>query len=66
LRIGQAIGEHTGAGGQCTDAIEAGVGIDGPAYIHTGTGSGGLGWAKSAGGATYVMPGCAGRTASIT
>jgi len=37
----QAIGAHTGAGGQCPDAIETGVGADGPARIvHTGTGSG--------------------------
>jgi len=44
----QAIGTHTGAGTQCADAIETGVGADGPARIlHTGTGSGGLGRAKS-------------------
>jgi len=51
---------HTGA-----DAIEAGVGADGPARIlHKGTGSGGLGRAKSKFGAVYVMPDCAARMAS--
>jgi len=40
LGTGQAIGIHTGAGGQCTFAIEAGVGADGPVRIKTGTGSG--------------------------
>jgi len=45
---GQAIGAHTSAGAQFTDAIETGVGADGPARIlHTGMGSGGLGPAKS-------------------
>jgi len=29
LGIGQSIGEYTGAGGQCADAIVAGVGADG-------------------------------------
>jgi len=39
---------HTHAGGQCADAIVTCVGADGPARIlHTGTGSGGLGRAKS-------------------
>jgi len=32
--------------GQYADAVEAGVGAGGPACIHTGTGSRGLGWAK--------------------
>jgi len=39
----QAMGIHTGAGGQCTDAIEAGISADRPECIHTGTVSGGLG-----------------------
>jgi len=44
----QAIGAHTGAGGQCADAIETGVGADGPARIlHTGTGSGAFGGRKA-------------------
>jgi len=35
------IDAHTGAGRECVDAIEAGVGADGPARIlHTGTRSG--------------------------
>jgi len=38
-----AIGVHTGAGGQCTDTIETGIGADGRVYIlHTGVGSEGL------------------------
>jgi len=54
---GQAIGAHTGAGGQCAlrrcaDETETGVGADGPVHdtdTHTthGHGIGGLGWAKS-------------------
>jgi len=60
LGTGQAIGAHTG-----TDAIEAGVGADGPARIHTDTGSGGIGWAKGGDRAACVMPGWAGITASI-
>jgi len=56
-RIGRAIGAHTGAGEQCTDAVEAGVGAERPAHIHTGTGSGGLVWAKGGDGAAYIMPG---------
>jgi len=41
---GQAIGAHTGVGGQRADATEAGVGADKPARIlHTGKGSGDLG-----------------------
>jgi len=44
MGIGQAIGIHTGTGGQCTDAIETGVGADVMACIlHTGMESGGLG-----------------------
>jgi len=43
---GQAIGAHTDAGGQCAYATEAGVGADGPARIHMGTGSADLGRAK--------------------
>jgi len=43
-----SIGVHTDTGGQCTDAIEAGVHADGPACVlHTGTRRGGLGLAKS-------------------
>jgi len=39
-----AIGTHTDAGGQCTDAMEAGVRVDGPACtLHTGMRSGSLG-----------------------
>jgi len=39
---------HTDAGGQCADAIEAGVHADGPARIlHTGIRIGDLGRAKS-------------------
>jgi len=41
---GLAIGSHTGAGRQCVDTIETGIGADGPACIlHTGAGSGDLG-----------------------
>jgi len=49
MGTGQAIGVHTGAGGQCADAIETGVfGADGPAHIlHTGTGSASLGRRKA-------------------
>jgi len=32
-------GTHTGTGGQCTDAVKAGVGADGLACIHTGMGT---------------------------
>jgi len=40
---GQAFSAHTGAGGQCANAIEASVAADGPACTHThGTGSGGF------------------------
>jgi len=43
MGTGQAIGAHTGAGGQCADAIETGVGADGPARIlHMGTEAGAL------------------------
>jgi len=44
-QIGQwALDRHRSTGRQCVDAIlEAGVGADGQAFIHTGTGSGGLG-----------------------
>jgi len=42
------IGAHTDAGGQCADAIEANIRVDGQARIlHTGTKSGGLGRVKS-------------------
>jgi len=45
---GYTVGAHTGAGGQCANAIQIGVGADGPARIlHTGTESGCLGRAKS-------------------
>jgi len=37
---------HTSAGGQCADEIEGGVGANGPARIHTGTGNEGLGQVK--------------------
>jgi len=48
MGTGQAISAHTGAGRQCTDAIETGVVADGPTCIlHTGMGSGGLGRVKS-------------------
>jgi len=44
----EAIGAHIDASGQYADAIEAGIGADGPACIlHTGTRSGGLGQVKS-------------------
>jgi len=43
---GQATGAHTGAGGQCADAIEAAVGADEPACIHMGTGNERLGGMK--------------------
>jgi len=39
----------------CADAVEADVGADGPARIHTGTGSGGLRRAKGGDGAAYVF-----------
>jgi len=49
----QAIGTHTGAGGQCADAIETGAGADGLARtLHTNTGSEG----EKRNGAAYVMP----------
>jgi len=64
LGTGPAIGVHTGTGGRCADAIEAGVGDDGPARTLTGTESGGLGLAKGGDWAAYVMPGWAGRNAS--
>jgi len=55
-----------GAGGQCADAVEAGVGADGPACIlHTGTGSEGLERAIGGDGAAYIMPDWAGRMASV-
>jgi len=60
----QPINIHTGAGRQCADAIEAGVGADGPALIHTGKGSMGLWKRKGGDGAAYIMPGWAGRTDS--
>jgi len=48
MTSGQAMGAHTCAGKQCADAIETGTGVDGPTCIlHTGMGSGGLGWVKS-------------------
>jgi len=51
------LGAHTGAGGQCAGVIEADVGADGPARIlHTGTGSGGLRWAKGRNGTAFIMP----------
>jgi len=46
--IAQAVGVHVGVGAQCTDAIETGIGADGPACIlHMGMESGGLGLAKN-------------------
>jgi len=66
LDTGQAMGSHTGAGGQCADAVEACVGDDRPAHMHTGAGSGVLGRANGGDGAAYVMPGWAGRMASQT
>jgi len=47
LRTGQAIGAHTGAGGQCADAIEADSGADGTVQIHMGIGSRALGGPKA-------------------
>jgi len=50
LDTGQAIGAHTGAGGQCADPIETDVDADGPTRIlglHTDSESGGPGRAKS-------------------
>jgi len=44
--------------------IEASVGADRPARIHTGTASGDLGQAKGGDGAAYVIPDWAGRMAS--
>jgi len=69
LGIGQAKGAHTDAGGQCAEAIEAGlslgnVGADGTVRAHTGTRSGGLERTKGGDGAAYIMPVWAGRTAS--
>jgi len=57
-------GQATGAGGQCTNAIEEGIGAVGPARIYTGTGSGSLKRAEGGDGAAYVMAGWAGRMAS--
>jgi len=62
LGTGQPINIHTGAGRQCADATEAGVGADGPALIHTGKGSMGLWKRKGRDEAAYVMPDWAGRT----
>jgi len=49
IGTGQAIGACTGSGGQCADAIETGVGADGPERIlHTGIGeAGALGGRKA-------------------
>jgi len=44
--------------------MEAGVGADGPARIHTGTKNGELGRAKDRDGAAYVMPVWAGKMAT--
>jgi len=54
----QAVGIHTGAGGQCADAIEAGVIADRPECIqlHTGTGSGSLGQMEGGVRAAYICP----------
>jgi len=38
---------RVGPGGQCANAIEAGVGADGSARIHMGTASGALGGRKA-------------------
>jgi len=44
----QAIGAHTGTGGQCADATETGIGADGSKrMLHMGMGSGALGWQKA-------------------
>jgi len=57
---GKAIGARTDAGEQCADAIEAGVGADGPVSgthinLGTGMGSGIVGRAKCGDGAAYVV-----------
>jgi len=57
--------QHTGAKGQCADAVEVGVAADGPARIHTGTESESVGRANGGDRAAYVMPGWAGRTANL-
>jgi len=62
----RVFGAHTGADKQCTDAMEAGVGANGPARIHMGSESRHLGRAKGGDGAAYVMPDWAGRMASVT
>jgi len=62
----QATGMHTCTGNLCVDAIEAGISVNGPAHIlHTGMGSGGLGWAKGGDEAGYVTPDWAGRMAIL-
>jgi len=40
------------------------IGANGSTITHTGTGSGGPGWAKSGDGAAYVVPKWVGRMAS--
>jgi len=66
LSTGWAIIAHTVAGGQCTDAVEAGIGADRLACtLHTGMGSGGLGWVKGGDWATYRMPDWVGRMSSV-
>jgi len=47
---------HTGAGGQCADATETGIGADGPTRIHTGTGNGDLGEGKASTGLPMYCP----------
>jgi len=42
----------------------AGVGADGPANIHMGMGSGGLGRAEGGDGAAHIMPDWVGRMVS--
>jgi len=65
-RLG-TVGAHTGAGGQCADAIKTGVGTDGPARIlHTGSLRKAGPWAgKKQNEVAYIMPDWAGRMASI-
>jgi len=59
-----AISAHTDAGGQCSDAVEAGVGVTGRhAYYTRVRETGALGGRKRYG-AAYVMPDWTGRMAN--